>query len=131
MAHKSYSRVSRVNRLIQEVIAEAIELMDDPQLDMVTITGCDVSADLRHAKVFVSALGDESKKQAALIALEKHKGHLKRVLSSSIRMKFLPDLHFLGDSSIEVGYQIESIISQVHDRGGSLAVRSDTIVEEQ
>lgn len=129
MANKSYSRVSRVNRLLQEVLAEEVELMDDPHLELVTITGCDVSADLRHAKVFISALGDESKRQTALTALEKHKGRLKRALSSSIRMKFLPDLHFFADPSIDAGYQIESIIAKVRDRGGSIAVRQDTMVE--
>lgn len=126
MPHKSYSRISRVNHLIQEVLAEEIELIDDDDLELVTITGCDVSADLRHAKVFISAMGDNLKRERALSALERHKGRLKRAMSSSVRTKFLPDLHFMGDPSIDVGFQIEKIIKDVHDREGSLAVRDDS-----
>ncbi len=131
MPHKSYSRIARVNHLVQEVIAEEIELIDDDDLELVTITGCDVSADLRHAKVFISTLGDEEKKQRALVALEKHKGRIKRAMSGSIRMKFLPDLHFMGDPSIEVGFHIESLIKNVHDRDGSLSLRADSAFDDE
>ncbi|MFN8015592.1 MAG: 30S ribosome-binding factor RbfA [Acidimicrobiia bacterium] len=125
MAHKSYSRVARVNHLVQEILAEEIELIDNNDLEMVTITGCEVTSDLRHAKVFISALGDTEKVEKGLQALEKNKGRLKRALSSSTRMKFLPDLHFLVDPSIEMGYKIESIIQDVHNHEGSLKIRDD------
>jgi len=118
MAHKSYSRVSRVNHLIQEVLAEEIELIDDDDLVMVTVTGCDVSPDLRHAKVFVSAFGDSDKRDRAISALQKNKGKLKRAMSASTRMKFLPELHFLADPSIDIGFKIEKIIKEVHDKDG-------------
>lgn len=130
MPHKSYSRVSRINHLVQEVLAEELELIDDEDLDLVTITGCDVAADLRHAKVFVSALGNPEKLAKALEALERHKGRLKRAMSSSTRMKFLPDLHFMGDPSIDVGFQIEELIKNVHDREGEMSLRNDKLEDE-
>lgn len=131
MPHKSYSRTARLNHLIQEILAEEIELIDDEDLDMVTVTGCDVSPDLRHAKVFISALGDVNRKHAAIDALERHKGRLKRAMSSSTRMKFLPDLNFLTDPSIDMGFQIESIIKDVHDRDDKLSIRSDNAFEDE
>ncbi|HQZ14966.1 MAG TPA: 30S ribosome-binding factor RbfA [Acidimicrobiia bacterium] len=130
MAHKSYSRVSRVNHLIQEVLAEEIELIDDDDLVMVTVTGCDVSPDLRHAKVFVSAFGDSDKRDRAISALQKNKGKLKRAMSASTRMKFLPELHFLADPSIDIGFKIEKIIKEVHDKDGQLALRGDHLADQ-
>ena len=130
MSHKSYPRVARVNSIIHEIIAEEIELIDDDDLTMVTITGCDVTSDLRHAKVFLSVLGDDDAKQRALDALERYKGRIKRALSSSTRMKFLPDLHFQHDPSIDAGFHIDSIIRDVHKREGSLAVREDPLEDE-
>jgi len=130
MAHKSYSRVSRVNHLIQEVLAEEIELIDDDDLVMVTITGCDVSPDLRHAKVFISAFGDSDRRDRAVEALQRNKGRLKRAMSKSTRMKFLPELHFFVDPSIEIGFKIEKIIQEVHDKDGELALRDDHLAEQ-
>lgn len=131
MAHKSYSRVARVNHLVQEVVAEEIELIDDDALELVSVTGCEVSADLRHAKVFISALGGTSERQSAIDVLERNRGRIKRALSSSTRLKFLPDLHFLVDPSIDVGFHIEEIINDVHSRGDSLSIRTDHVSDEQ
>ena len=130
MAHKSYARVARVNPLIQEVLAEELELIDDPDLEMVTVTGCDVSPDLRNAKVFISVFGDEEKRELALDALRRNKGKLKNAISKATRIKFLPDLHFLLDPSIDVGFSIEKIIREVHERGTSSALRTDHIEDE-
>lgn len=131
MAHKSYSRVARVNHLIQEVLAEEIELIDDDDLELITVTGCDVSPDLRHAKVFISAMGNDEKREKALVALEEHRGRLKRAMSKSTRMKFLPDLHFMGDPSIDTGFAIEVAIKNIHNNKGSFAVRSDSAFEDE
>lgn len=126
MPQKSYSRISRVNHLVQEVVAETIESIDDDDLNLVTVTGCEVSADLRHAKIFVSTLGNDEAKEKALWVLERYKGEIKRAMSASIRLKFLPDLHFMADPSVDTGWKIEAIIDQVHQAKGN-AVRSDAI----
>jgi ribosome-binding factor A len=130
MAHKSYSRISRVNHLVQEVIAETLEEIDDDDLEMVTVTGCDVAPDLRHAKVFISTLGDNARRDKALEALDAHKGEIKRAMSASIRMKFLPDLHFMADPSVDAGWKIEAVLKDVKSREGSPAVRADGIESE-
>ena len=127
MSHKSYPRVARVNHIVQEVIADTLEELDDDNLEMVTVTSCDVSPDLRHAKVFISTLGDDDKKQRALDALERNKGRIKRAMSESIRMKYLPDLHFMPDPATETGWSIETIINDVHSRAGASSLRSDSL----
>lgn len=127
MSHKSYPRVARVNHIVQEVIADTLEELDDDDLEMVTVTSCDVSPDLRHAKVFVSTLGDDAKKEKALAALERNKGKIKRAMSSSIRIKFMPDLHFMADPATETGWNIETIINDVHAKTGSMSLRNDTL----
>jgi ribosome-binding factor A len=60
--------------------------------------------------------------------MESHKGELKRAMSRSIRIKFLPDLRFFLDPSVESGWNIEHIIKEVHDREGS-SLRGDSIVD--
>lgn len=129
MAHKSYSRMSRVNHLVQEVIADTLEEIEDEDLDMVTVMGCDVSPDLRHAKVYISTLDGDEKRNKALLALDKHKGAIKRSMSASIRIKYLPDLHFMVDPSVDTGWNIEAIIKDVKTRDGS-SLRADGLDDE-
>ncbi len=119
--------MARVNHLVHEVIADTLETIEDPNLELVTVTGCEVSADLQHAKVFISTLGDNEKRERALEALRKHKGEIKRAMSASITMKFLPDLHFMADPSVDAGWKIEEIIKDVHNRENDTKVRSDTL----
>ena len=54
---RRYPRTLRVNEVVRETLADHLERMEDPRLEIVTITGVDVSADLRHATVFYAALG--------------------------------------------------------------------------
>lgn len=119
--------MSRVNTLVHEVIADTLETIEDPALELVTVTGCEVSPDLHFAKVFISTLGDNERREKALEALERRKGEIKRSMSSSIRMKFLPDLKFMADPSVDAGWKIESIIKDVHDRQSQGNVRNDNL----
>ena len=122
--------MSRVNSLIHQVLADEIEELDDDDLELCTITGVSISPDLRHGDVFISVLGDPSRKDIALKALEKYRGKLKKKLGQEITLKYMPDIHFKFDPSIEVGQKIESLIKRANSHKGEIAVRDDGLIND-
>jgi ribosome-binding factor A len=111
-SQRRYPRSLRVNEVVREALADELERMSDPRLAMVTITGVDVSPDLRHATVWYSALGrhDEDLDNA----LQSAAAHLRAVLGREVRLKYLPRLHFRHDPAIETGQRVEEIIRGLH-----------------
>jgi len=109
---RRYPRTLRVNEVVRESLAENLERMGDPRLEMVTITGVEVSPDLRHATVFYAALGDHDPEIAERLTAAAH--HLRTALGREVRLKYLPRLHFREDPAIEAGQRIETILRDLH-----------------
>jgi ribosome-binding factor A len=84
----------------------------DPRIGFVTVTGVDLSDDLRHAKVFLSIYKDEEK-ETTLKAIEVAKGFIRRELGKRMRLRFLPELIFRLDKSIEYGNKIDRILKEI------------------
>jgi ribosome-binding factor A len=105
---RRYPRSLRVNEVVRETLADHLERMEDPRLELVTITGVDVSADLRHATVFYAALGRHDPEIAD--ALEAAAKPLRAALGREVRLKYLPALHFREDPAIETGQRVEEIL---------------------
>jgi ribosome-binding factor A len=100
---------------VREVIAEELERLSDPRLTVVTVTvtGIDVSPDLRHATVYYSSLGRTDEVRADVqTALDKAAPHLRQAVGSQVRMKFLPVLKFVVDPAIAAGARIEEILRE-------------------
>lgn len=105
-------RAERVGERIQTELAQLIrDELRDPRVGFVTLTGVTVSADLRHAKVHVSVLGDEPAK--TLAALEHATPFLRRQLAQRAGLKHTPSLQFLEDSSIRGAQRIETILDDL------------------
>jgi ribosome-binding factor A len=115
---RRYARTLRVNEVVREALADELERLSDPRLTMVTLTGVDVSPDLRHATVYFSALGRQDESTHA--ALKSAAPHLRAVLGREVRLKYLPRLHFREDPAIERGQRVEEILRGLHRhrRGG-------------
>jgi ribosome-binding factor A len=115
---RRFARTLRVNEVVHESLADELERLSDPRLEMVTLTGVDVSPDLRHATVYYSALGRQD--EGTLAALQAAAPHLRRVLGREVRLKYLPLLHFREDPAIERGQRVEEILRGLHrhDRAG-------------
>lgn len=113
---RQYPRSARVNEVVQQVIAEELERLSDPRLGFVTITGVDVSADLRHADVFYTVLGSEQEHIDTAAGLKAAKSLLRSTLGRQVRMKYLPDLHFAEDPGLEQGLRIEAILREIQDK---------------
>jgi len=107
--------IERVNTLIQKEISKLIQgELRDPRLDeFVSITEVDVSPDLRFARVYVSSLGGQEKKNQILAALSSASGFLRSGLAKVVRLRRMPELHFEWDNSIEKGDRILRLIDEV------------------
>src|SRR5712691_4184687 len=108
----------------QEKLGEliAIELSDllhtrvkDPRVGFASITQDEVSGDLRHAKVFVSVMGTEKEQNATIQALNPATGFLRSELASRITLRYMPELVFKLDTSIEQGTRILELIREIEN----------------
>ncbi len=88
----------------------------DRRIGLVTITGVELSPDLRHAKVYFSAMGTEKEKTESGEALNHAAGWIRRELGQRIRMKFLPEIVFLPDTSQEYGERIDRLLDEIKDK---------------
>src|ERR687896_458158 len=99
-------RMRRVNEQLKQVLSESIGELKDPRIGFVTVTGVEATDDIREAKVFVSVLGNERKRDQTMEALERAHGVLQAKLSRELRMKRTPTLTFHYDQSVEHGVRM-------------------------
>jgi ribosome-binding factor A len=122
---KRYPRTARLNEAVLEVVAEELERMNDPRLELVTITGVDVTRDLAYATVFYSTLGattagaSDSFAADADTALNKAAPHLRNVVGRQLRIRQVPKLTFKVDPGIVSGQRIEEILREIHHTEGA------------
>jgi len=111
-----YKRSQRVSDLIREEVADIIMYkLKDPRIGFVTVTGVELSPDLKQAKVFVSILKEEER-EASLAALNSSRAFMRTILAKHLRMKFIPHLEFRIDSSIEYGFKIDRLLKEIKDK---------------
>ena len=95
----------RSSRLADQIAREmAIALSEDvkdPRLELVTISGAALNADMSIARIYYTLSGDEARLAAAAKALEQAKGFLRTLLGQRLRMKFVPELRFFRDTYLE------------------------------
>lgn len=112
-------RLLRVEETLKEEISEIIQKeLKDPRIGLITVTSVEVSKDLKHAIIFLSALGGEEEKERCLKGLASAKGYLKQEIGKRLRLKFLPDLEFKIDPSVERGVRISKLINTLHQNQG-------------
>jgi len=107
-------RLARVRKNIKEAVSMMLELeIKDPRIGFTTITDVDISADLRHCKVFFSTLGEAKEHEQALAGLRSASGFIRGELGKSLRMKYTPEIEFIFDTSVESGARIEEILNEI------------------
>ncbi len=128
---KRYPRTARVNEVMLEVLADELERMSDPRLELVTITGVDVSRDLAHAKVYFSTLTASaadargSVPEEAATALTSAGSHLRGVVGRQMRIRQVPKLTFHVDPGIVSGQRIEDLLREIHQRDAATDEHGD------
>jgi ribosome-binding factor A len=103
----------RVNESVRQVLSEAVGELKDPRIGFVTVTGVDTSPDLRHARVYVSVLGNDRKRAQSLRGLVAAHGVLQRRLARELRMKRTPQLAFEYDPAVERGIRMTQLIDEL------------------
>ena len=106
-------RMRRVNEAVKEVVSEAVGDLKDPRIGFVTVTGVETSPDLRHARVFVSVLGAERKREQTLVGLQAAHSVLQSRIAHELRMKRTPQLAFEYDPSVERGVRMTKLIDEL------------------
>ncbi len=103
---------------MREEIAEVVGFeLDDPRVEMVTVTEVSVSDDLRDAKVYVLVDGSEDEVKKALRALQNAATFVRQQVAMNLSMRFAPHLHFVRDSAEENASRISSILSDLTNKG--------------
>jgi ribosome-binding factor A len=108
----------RVDEAVRAVLSDAISTdLKDPRVGFVTVTGVKTSADLRHARVYVSVLGDDAARAASLDGLRSAHGFLQSRVAAELTLKHTPALTFEYDESVDRGMRISSLIdAETRDR---------------
>jgi ribosome-binding factor A len=108
-AHR-YPRTARLNRLVREIVADTLEVIDDERLELLTVTAVEVEPDLRHATVFYDSLQGEAGDADVLAALGEHRPRLQAAIARQARIKRTPELAFRPDAGVREGDRIETIL---------------------
>jgi ribosome-binding factor A len=113
----SSGRMRRVDEAVRAVLSDAIASdVKDPRVGFVTVTGVKTSPDLRHARVFVSVLGDEEARAASLEGLRSAHGFLQRRVASELTLKHTPALTFEYDESVDRGMRITKLLDETEPK---------------
>jgi ribosome-binding factor A len=108
------NRMRRVNEALREVLSEGIGSLKDPRIGFVTVTGVDTSPDLSHARVYVSVLGSEKKRDATMAGLQSSHGVLQTRVNRELRLKRTPQLTFEYDPTVERGVRLSRLIDELN-----------------
>ena len=110
---RRYPRTARLNEVLREILAEALEHIsgNDDRLELVTITGVETESDLRHAIVFYSA-----RTEGADEALQQHRVKLQSYIAKETRLKRTPQLSFVVDSGVTTGWRIEALLQGLDEK---------------
>jgi ribosome-binding factor A len=106
-------RTARVGEVVREVAAETILFeLRDPRVKGVTVTRAEVSADLQHAKVFVSLMGTPKEQQLCMYGLKHAAGYIQSKLATRLKTRFTPVLTFVVDEGVKKSIEITRLINE-------------------
>lgn len=110
----SSGRMRRVDEAVRQVVGDTVAHdIKDPRVGFVTVTDVKTSSDLRHARVYVSVLGERKAREASIAGLESAHGFIQRRVSAELRLKNTPELEFVLDETTENAFRLERIIDRV------------------
>jgi ribosome-binding factor A len=110
-----HQRSDRVAAAVREEIANFLaEGVKDPRVTaLVTVTGVEMTRDLRHARVFVSIMGEDSQRASTIEGLQSVQGFLRSRLARSLSLRVAPEVQFVMDESVARAARIETLLNQI------------------
>jgi ribosome-binding factor A len=113
---KPFARADRVGGLIHESLSRLLQKsISDPRLESVSITGIKVSPDLKLAKVYFVISDHISTKEEAFAGFKKAKGFIKYSLAQKLKLRYMPELQFYYDDSIDYGFHMNSVLKKIEN----------------
>jgi ribosome-binding factor A len=109
----SSGRMRRVDEAIRHVIGDALGDLKDPRVGFVTVTDVRTSPDLRHARVYVSVLGDARQREDTLAGLCSAHGYLQGRVAGELRLKRTPALNFHYDDTTDRALRVDALIDEI------------------
>jgi ribosome-binding factor A len=114
MNEKPFARTDRVGALIHEGMSLLLQKsINDPRLTTASITGVKMSADLKLAKIYFVISDRVSTRDEALAGFEKAKGFIKYSLAQTLKLRYMPELQFYYDNSIDYGFHMDSVLKKI------------------
>jgi len=110
------SRKERVAHLIKSEVSEMIlKELKDPRIGFVSVTGVEVSGDLRYATIYFSVLGEEQAVASTIAALKHATGYVRREVASRLRLRYAPEIRFKYDEVYQRAWRLEEVIRSLHE----------------
>lgn len=109
-----YKRSDRVGDLLLEIISQLLtKEVSDPRIGPVTLTGAEVSKDLRHAKIYFNLLTRNEAKGEVLSGLKSATGFIRSRIAKELKLRFVPTIEFFYDDTQDQALRIEALLQQV------------------
>ncbi len=110
----SYNRIEKINEEVRKELSTIIRELKDPRISLMTsVVLVHVTKDLKHAKAYISILGDKEHQSKTIEALENAAGFIRREISRKVNLRYTPEFSFVLDNSIEHGVHISELIHKV------------------
>jgi ribosome-binding factor A len=110
MSIKQDRMQGRILTLLSELLRREVS---DPALKNITITEVEIDQEFMYARIYVNALGDESRRDDVLAGLRRAQGYLRRELGKRLQLRNAPELHFEWDTTLERGERINQLLSSI------------------
>ncbi|MCM8784062.1 MAG: 30S ribosome-binding factor RbfA [Candidatus Omnitrophica bacterium] len=109
-------RAQKVAQVFKKEVSKIIyEELHDPRIGFITITHVEITDDLRFVKIYYSILGTEKEKEETTKALKSSEGFIRGLIGQRIRLRFVPEIKFLFDSSAEYSMHIQDILDKIKE----------------
>ncbi len=111
------TRQEKMQELLREEISDILlREFKDPRLGFITITGTEITSDMRHAKVYVSIMGTDEQRAENMAILKRAQHFTRQAFGRRVKMKVLPDIEFKLDTSVDKGIRMLELFEQIkHD----------------
>ena len=113
------TRIDRISEEVMKALAESIRAVKDPRVKngLVSITHCEVTGDLRYAKVYISVFGSDEQAAEVMKGLKSASGWLRREVGHKVQLRYAPEMVFHLDQSIQTGAHISKVIHDLEREG--------------
>ncbi len=110
----SFKRTDRISEEIKKELSSVIRELKDPRIPMMTsVVTVNVTSDLSYAKAYISVMGTDDEKKAAIKALTQAAGYVRREIGGRIKLRCVPEFTFELDTSIEYGAHINKLLNDI------------------